>query len=575
MPKTTLPLSEDDVRALASSQSFERGFDYYSGGAVFNTRQIGDELRGYCRGSSYTPYRVSARLGSGGVVTAHCTCPYDWGGVCKHIVALLLTWVHAPEVFQSSAPVDERLGGKSKEELIVLIQEMLKREPDLERLLDLPLQPDLESSFDLDAFRRQIDFIFQDDFPDPQQLAFELAAIADTADRFAAEGNCTAAGSIYHLILSEVVPAYDELYDDDGEISNVLQQCAEGLESCLTEGTPDGATRRSWFDALLEAEFKDIEIGGIDLAHPAQDILVEHTTDEEWREIEARVREKIRSMTDRYSRWRRESLVNLLARRLERTGREAELSDLIFELGSVEQQAFELLRQGRFGEAIAIAKEQFVDLPGLVIQFADALVQAGGIAEAVAYVTSQLGTRSRSSYLAWLAQSAEEQQDLATALKWWLSLFRESPGLEHYWNLQDVARQLEQWDSMRTHLVRELESSGQWDLLIEIALEEGDVSRALALLPRQRWGRHDLQVAQAAEKDYPQAAIETYSRLVDRLIAARGRGNYKEAAAILWRLKGLYTRLGATAEWEQFITGLRAQHARLPALQDELDKAGL
>jgi uncharacterized Zn finger protein len=120
-----------------------------------------------------------------------------------------------------------------------------------------------------------------------------------------------------------------------------------------------------------------------------------------------------------------------------------------------------------------------------------------------------------------------------------------------------------------------LESSGQWDLLIEIALEEGDVSRALALPPHQLWGRHDLQVARAAETDHPQAAIEIYSQLVDRLIAARGRGNYQGVASILQRVKGLYTRLGATAEWERFFTGLRAQHARLPALKDELDKAGL
>ena len=24
-------------------------------------------------------------------ITAHCSCPYDWGGYCKHIGAVLLT----------------------------------------------------------------------------------------------------------------------------------------------------------------------------------------------------------------------------------------------------------------------------------------------------------------------------------------------------------------------------------------------------------------------------------------------------------------------------------------------------
>jgi hypothetical protein len=160
-------------------------------------------------------------------------------------------------------------------------------------------------------------------------------------------------------------------------------------------------------------------------------------------------------------------------------------------------------------------------------------------------------------------------------LQWWTSLFRESPSLENYRGLQEVAQRLDQWDPLRPDLIRKLEADQHWDLLIEIALDEGDVNRAIDLLPRQRWGDRDLQVAQAAETDHPQAAIEIYCRCVDRLIEARGRGNYQEAASILQRVKGLYHQFRASAEWDQFLTELRQQHARLPALQDELDRAGL
>lgn len=575
--------AEDDIRMLASVQSFERGVSYFHSGALFNTRRVGNELLGHCHGSSYTPYRVSAELGSSGIISANCTCPYDWGGICKHIVALLLTWIHTPDIFQSVAPTDERLLEKSKEELILLIQEMLKREPDLERLLDLPLQPDPESPLALDAFCRQIDFILLDEFPEPAELAFEIAAIAETADRFAAEANWIAAGAIYHLILGKIIPTYDQLYDEDGDISSVLQQCATGLRRCLTEepfsspskGAPDSATRQLWLDALLDAEFMDIQMGGIDLAYPAGDILVEHATNEEWHGIEKRVREKITSMADWTSRWRREALVNFLIQRLLSSGREAEVSDLIFELGSAEQQAFELVRQGRLEEGISIAREHFVDLPGLVLRFADALVKAGGIAEAVAYVTSQLETKSRASYLSWLAQSAEKQHDPETALQWQLSLLRENPNLENYVNLREIARRLDQWETLRQRLIHKLEGEQYWDLLIEIALDEGEITWALELLPRQRWVRHDLQVARAAEISHPQAAIEIYCRRVDRLIEARGRGNYREAAVILQRVKGLYEQRRAYTEWDQFMAELRQRHARLPALMDELDKASL
>jgi hypothetical protein len=40
-------------------------------------------------------------------------------------------------------------------------------------------------------------------------------------------------------------------------------------------------------------------------------------------------------------------------------------------------------------------------------------------------------------------------------------------------------------------------------------------------------------------------------------------------------VRDLYNRLGKATTWETLITGLREQNRRLPALQDELNKAGL
>ena len=163
-------ITEADVRRLASEQSFNRGASYFRSGTIFEPVRQGNELRAYCHGSSYEPYRVSATLGPQGVAATHCTCPYDWGGICKHIVALLLTWVHEPEAFQAVAPLDEALAGRSKEELIALIQEMLKREPDLVRLLELPVRPDRQAPLDLDVFRRQINYALRREYSDVGEL---------------------------------------------------------------------------------------------------------------------------------------------------------------------------------------------------------------------------------------------------------------------------------------------------------------------------------------------------------------------------------------------------------------------
>src|SRR5215210_5177821 len=110
MAEEKLPrLTEAHVREMASEKSFERGVDYYRDGAVFEPVRQALELRAQCEGSDYEPYQVSATLTKSGIAETSCTCPYDYGGVCKHIVALLLTYVHKPQAFRSVPPLSTLL----------------------------------------------------------------------------------------------------------------------------------------------------------------------------------------------------------------------------------------------------------------------------------------------------------------------------------------------------------------------------------------------------------------------------------------------------------------------------------
>jgi hypothetical protein len=59
------------------------------------------------------------------------------------------------------------------------------------------------------------------------------------------------------------------------------------------------------------------------------------------------------------------------------------------------------------------------------------------------------------------------------------------------------------------------------------------------------------------------------------LINARGRGNYQAAAGLLVRVRDLYHRQDDHDTWLQYITHLRQEYSRLPALQDEMNKTGL
>jgi uncharacterized Zn finger protein len=268
-----------------------------------------------------------------------------------------------------------------------------------------------------------------------------------------------------------------------------------------------------------------------------------------------------------------------LSERLEAQGPADEAAGLVLELGSPEQQAFLLVQQGHLEEAVAIAEKHFSDLPGLVTHFADALVAAGAGSTAEAYMRRLLNTRSRSTALSWLTNYARQTGKLSVALELQRQTMREWPSFEAYKTLRELAQPLNCWEQLRPEIIAELEAKPAWSVLIEIALDEKNVPRALELLsrPKERWyvGSYDLRVAQAAEADYPQAAIDIYRRKAESLINARGRDNYREAASLLVKIRALSQRQGQSESWQEYISHLREQHKQLPALKDELRKAGL
>lgn len=133
-------LTEAQIRALASEKVFERGESYYRDGALIEPLRQGLQLIAQCEGSEYEPYRISVTLGAGGVAETSCTCPYDWGGICKHVVALLLAYIYTPQIFRVIEPLDQMLAGKSRDELIAIIQEVLRHKPHLISVVELMTQ---------------------------------------------------------------------------------------------------------------------------------------------------------------------------------------------------------------------------------------------------------------------------------------------------------------------------------------------------------------------------------------------------------------------------------------------------
>jgi uncharacterized Zn finger protein len=324
MAEERLPhLTEAHVRELASEKSFERGQTYYRDGALLEPVRQVLELRAQCEGSDYEPYRVSATLTKNGIAETSCTCPYDYGGICKHLVALLLTYVHTPQAFRPIPPLATLLAGRSREELIALISELIKREPELLPLVELSVATEQAVQgrpLDMSAYRRQTRRALRHE--SERVVEKELRALRELAARSAKSGDWLSTGAVYHAVLDEAVRGYDDMLrevDEDGRVAVVIDELALGLSQCLKKSEA-AETRRAWLKTLLEAELADIEMGGIDLAPSAREAVLENANNEEWAWIE----ERLGAAMSKSSGWGREALARFLAAGQKRHGRTGE-----------------------------------------------------------------------------------------------------------------------------------------------------------------------------------------------------------------------------------------------------------
>ncbi|MET4076382.1 hypothetical protein [Hymenobacter sp. UYCo722] len=85
--------TEADLEALVPRKIFERGSAYYEDNAVGLIRRTDDVFKANVEGTE--TYRVELTIRAGKPPKIYCDCPYDYGDVCKHGIALglaVLDW---------------------------------------------------------------------------------------------------------------------------------------------------------------------------------------------------------------------------------------------------------------------------------------------------------------------------------------------------------------------------------------------------------------------------------------------------------------------------------------------------
>lgn len=92
-------LTKNDLRGPLSDQSLRKARGYLD--SIHNPVRAGQALSAQVRGTYM--YQVEVEVSPGGI-RAQCSCPYTWGGYCKHVGAVLLRWLQTPGAFAVEAP---------------------------------------------------------------------------------------------------------------------------------------------------------------------------------------------------------------------------------------------------------------------------------------------------------------------------------------------------------------------------------------------------------------------------------------------------------------------------------------
>lgn len=131
----SLFVTEGLILSKVTEKSFERGRDYYESGMVESVVRRGSRLFAEVLGSEEDPYHVGVAFQEDDF-RASCTCPYDWEGYCKHVVAVLLTWIHDRDLIYVRAPIDDLLAKLDADKLRALIFRMVETDAGLSETID-------------------------------------------------------------------------------------------------------------------------------------------------------------------------------------------------------------------------------------------------------------------------------------------------------------------------------------------------------------------------------------------------------------------------------------------------------
>jgi|GEM_PF-364649 len=624
----TVHLTEGTIRSAASRESFERGRQYYEEGAISGATISGNSLvtlSARCAGTSAPYYWVRAVLDAAGVQSATCTCPYEFGGYCKHIVALLETYIHEPESFEPRPSPDELLKALERADLEALLTQLMQADEAVQRQVERwvttkeatkapdqagkadtktkpkslkvdPYRGRLQSAIERAHGRYEYEYEY-DDGGDDEELSSELESIRKSIGEFLEAGQPENTMALVLAMVEEVKDSQNSSEFEIPELEDFLSSLDLPLAEAVLSQTLDAGTRRTmqetlkadtWTFAASLAALKDGWKAKLEPPAAASQAATQDEEqdadrdggddddddgedDEDASDIEGVDATAINSVTVFGHRLAEHDVSDAKLNVLNRRGDVDGFLKVALEDSKHARYIQKLIELDRASEATRHAERHLTQAPDALL-IAQQLRERGNVTEAIVVARHGLTLKlPRAALGRWLGPMAESQGDAALAAAAWTAVFHETPSLQLYQHIEELAGK--RWKAIKPDLIKRARETIYADAVAEILLYEREWDEAIALAKSRGVDNRTAQiVADGVVNHRPEWVIDYGRKAADRQIATVSSSHYPAAVDWLMRVKKAYVASGQGEVWNKYFATLRETFKRRPSLQKQFER---
>ena len=543
----------------------QKGYSYFKNGHVNQPEEISPGIfESLVEGSE--DYIVRLELDKNILTGYTCTCPYDFGPICKHIAAVIfylqqknLNLKSEKKRISVSKSKSKTLSEQVNELLEIISHEDLKSFIGEQCLNNLSFRQSFLLSFShmnkfesLEFYKKQVKSILNIakgrkgfiDWSSVRSVGKAVGDLLNHAYRYFEIQNYKSAALICFAVIEEMTKALQFADDSNGDIGGCISISSELLNDIASVKNLPGEIRKLLFDYCIESYNKGIYSGWdwhLNMLNIAALLI---TTEKE--------ADKIIKLLDKPGLSKYEEHHKQLIKLdiiLKTKGKEAadEFADQHIANPDIRNTILETaFNRKEFERVIKIAKDGIkndVKLPGLVMDWYD-----------------------------WLLKAAIATGDKTNTINYARKLFIESiHEKSSYYRIMKENIDHDKWTGFVKDLVRDM-SKDKWGSFYEIAkiyISEQWWGRLLELLKNNRSLNDLARYEPYLSKFYPSELADLYiQRIIEEMKISSSRPKYKDLCMYIRRIK----KLGESIKANNLIEKLKRENPRKKALLEELEK---